>query len=665
MPRYLSKSRFRLSLDCPTKLFYTGKKEYANQQAENDFLQELAKGGLQIGEYAKYFFSDDPESITIQTQAYEYEESIKQTNERLKADEAIIAEGSFLFNNCYVRADIIVKKGGQLYLYEVKAKGFEENQSMMNAKGALDGGWAPYLYDVAFQKWVIENATGLTVVPQLILVNKSAICDVAGLAQHFKIFNNAEGKAVLKVTPNLRKEALGKPLIMTYDASKECEWIYTNPVESILTGNYSFTDYIAFATDHYVNDKKIYSPPSKVCKGCEFQAKPHQEEQGLKSGKKECWVGNKWVSQEAFQRQDLATELWGGLAGRGSVVEKLIQANHYTLSEALRADFDSKNVDGIDELSNHQRREIQIQKVRDKDTNPHVETAGLEQFFNTLKYPLHFIDFETTATPLPWYKGLRPYQGVAFQFSHHTMQADGSVAHKNQYLNFAPGTFPNFSFVRELQKALGDSGTIFRYHNHENSYLRMIYRQLESPLGREVQDKDELMAFINSITKDTIDEVEIKGERNMLDLYEVVLRNYYSPKAGGSNSLKKILPAAIHDFPFIREKYSQAIYGKNLAIPSLNYDSKIWIREEHQNDPYKTLGPIFDGYPPEYLDEIVGDFESKGIADGGAAMMAYNMLQLSEIPLEQRERIKTAMLRYCELDTLAMVMVLEGLKSQI
>jgi len=66
-PRYLSKSRFRTSLECATKLYYSGKKEYSDQKNANDFLRELAKGGIQIGEYAKYFFSDDPQGITVNT----------------------------------------------------------------------------------------------------------------------------------------------------------------------------------------------------------------------------------------------------------------------------------------------------------------------------------------------------------------------------------------------------------------------------------------------------------------------------------------------------------------------------------------------------------------------------------------------------------------------
>jgi len=55
-PRTLSKSRFKSALECPTKLYYSGKKkEYANQMAENEFMMALAEGGFQVGELAKYY----------------------------------------------------------------------------------------------------------------------------------------------------------------------------------------------------------------------------------------------------------------------------------------------------------------------------------------------------------------------------------------------------------------------------------------------------------------------------------------------------------------------------------------------------------------------------------------------------------------------------------
>ena len=55
--KYLTKSRFKLATECPTKLFYTGKQEYANTSLDNPFLEALADGGYQVGELAKHYFA--------------------------------------------------------------------------------------------------------------------------------------------------------------------------------------------------------------------------------------------------------------------------------------------------------------------------------------------------------------------------------------------------------------------------------------------------------------------------------------------------------------------------------------------------------------------------------------------------------------------------------
>ncbi len=50
--RYLTKTRFKLATECSTKLFYTGKNEYANQNLDDSFLLALSDGGFQVGELA-------------------------------------------------------------------------------------------------------------------------------------------------------------------------------------------------------------------------------------------------------------------------------------------------------------------------------------------------------------------------------------------------------------------------------------------------------------------------------------------------------------------------------------------------------------------------------------------------------------------------------------
>lgn len=668
MSRYLTKSRFKLSLECPTKLFYTRKKEYADQNQVDPFLIELAKGGIQIGELAKFYFCDDPlkERITILAEASEYDAALMGTNLRLlEKGVVVIAEAAFLFENCFIRADIVIKKGDTIELYEVKAKSYDENEKFTKANGSPSAEWRDYLYDVAFQKWVIQKATGLKVNAFLTLVNKDAFASVPGLARHFKVFKQASGKTTVEITAGITNSDLGNPLLVNVPMDDICEWIYTNPVETDLAKTYSFEEYVHFVSDQYESDKKIITPIGSKCKGCEFYTTAGQPETELKSGIKECWVGNGSVKESEFN-QPLVLELWGGNAGGGKgPVQKLIDLNKYLLKNADRLDFDIKGEQGANGLGNHDRREIQIAKVKNSDTTPHVEVDELKRRMSEWKFPLHFIDFETSMMPLPWYKGLRPYEGIAFQFSHHTVEESGKIAHQGQYLSFEPGVFPNFEFVRNLKRELEhDSGTIFRYHNHENSFLRLIQRQLLKTSNEEIPDKHELISFIDSITQWNEgmgkEKKAIQGGRNMVDLYEVVIRCYYSPHAKGSNSLKQILPAIINDFSPIREKYSKAIYGRNLEIRSLNYDQKTWITPDCENDPYKTLEQVFDDYPRIELDKLLEDME--GLADGGTAMMAFNMLQFSEIPLDQRLKIKDALLRYCELDTMAMVMLYEGLK---
>ena len=56
MPRYLTKSRFKLALECETKLFYTHKEEYCDQKVDDSFLEALAEGGFQVGELAKCYY---------------------------------------------------------------------------------------------------------------------------------------------------------------------------------------------------------------------------------------------------------------------------------------------------------------------------------------------------------------------------------------------------------------------------------------------------------------------------------------------------------------------------------------------------------------------------------------------------------------------------------
>jgi hypothetical protein len=73
--------------------------------------------------------------------------------------------------------------------------------------------------------------------------------------------------------------------------------------------------------------------------------------------------------------------------------------------------------------------------------------------------------------------------------------------------------------------------------------------------------------------------------------------------------------------------------------------------------------------PMMFTDESENDYaaimEMDRIKDGGAAMTAYAKLQFEDIPTEARQQMRSSLLKYCELDTLAMVMIYEAWKATI
>jgi hypothetical protein len=90
----------------------------------------------------------------------------------------------------------------------------------------------------------------------------------------------------------------------------------------------------------------------------------------------------------------------------------------------------------------------------------------------------------------------------------------------------------------------------------------------------------------------------------MRDLLEIVLEHFYHPLMGGSNSIKKVIPAVLEESELLREKYSKAIYSKGRKIPSLNFSEMTWIELNEKGrvkDPYKKLPPVFQDILRIYL----------------------------------------------------------------
>jgi hypothetical protein len=184
-PRYLTKSRFKLAAECPTKLFYTGKETiYRNTKQEDSFMAMLADGGYQVGELAKCYY---PEGIEVS--AIAHEDALEQTALLLQRDKVTVFEAAIRHGDLFIRIDVLVKDGNQFQLIEVKAKSYNsQTPEIVGAMGDLKSGMRPYIEDVAFQKYVLAAAWPQAQIKSyLMMPDKSVVCDVDGLNQLFKI----------------------------------------------------------------------------------------------------------------------------------------------------------------------------------------------------------------------------------------------------------------------------------------------------------------------------------------------------------------------------------------------------------------------------------------------------------------------------------------------
>lgn len=648
-----------MGYDCPTKLYYQDDKSFGNNNLDNSFLEALAEGGFQVGELAKLYHPGGTEVTEKDKQ-----KAADITSELLKRPNAVIYEAAFLFENLFVKTDVLVKKGDVVELIEVKAKSFDPSEedpfynknSLKKGPPKLSSAWEPYLIDIAFQTHVFKKAhPKLKTKSYLMLANKTVEATVSGINQKFFLMKDGN-QVKVKVEDGVTEKDLGERLLVKVPVNSEIKIVW----EMTFENGMAFDQMVSHLSG--VCEKHTFVKPvvGGHCKSCEFKINSEAKNKGLKSGFENCWSNSANLTSNDFEKP-MIFEIWNFRKA-----SKLIEDGKIFASDIEEDDISPTSKEDEPGLSSSERQWIQVEKIKNKDKTPYFDHLGLSKEMKTWKYPLHFIDFETTMVAIPFHKGRRPYEQIAFQFSHHVVSKEGKIVHQDEYINREKGHFPNFDFVRALMKSLSaDSGTIFRFATHENTVLCQIREQLLN-CSDEISDKSQLVKFIESIT--TSGENSSKswdGVRTMVDMCELVKKYFYHPATKGSNSIKKVLPAILNESKYLQDKYSKAIYGKGAVVESLNYNDWSWIEFDGSGkvvDPYKRLPPVFSDLDLETMDSLVTE---GSIADGGAAMTAYARMQFTQMSQEESDRVVNALLKYCELDTFAMVMIWEYWKHEI
>lgn len=162
-----------------------------------------------------------------------------------------------------------------------------------------------------------------------------------------------------------------------------------------------------------------------------------------------------------------------------------------------------------------------IQKKAHLEKMHQINHTELQSFLKRLRYPLHFLDFESYSTAIPLYDGLRPYQAIPFQFSVHVVSSKGAkLIHRSFIAEGARDPRP--AFIAELRKALGTKGSIVVYNQ---SFEQTVLKNLAIHLPKYAK-------WVDSVTS------------RMVDLL-IPFRSfaYYHPSQHGHASLKSVLPA--------------------------------------------------------------------------------------------------------------------------
>ncbi|HKW51678.1 MAG TPA: DUF2779 domain-containing protein [Candidatus Eisenbacteria bacterium] len=150
----------------------------------------------------------------------------------------------------------------------------------------------------------------------------------------------------------------------------------------------------------------------------------------------------------------------------------------------------------------------------------------LKAALEAVRYPIHFLDFETCNPAIPIIPGTRPFQQTPFQWSDHVLES-GGAHHERTYLH-TERTDPRRRLAEELLAALEGEGSIVVYSEFEARVIRGLAEAIPSLACR-------LLPLV---------------EKRMVDLHHLIHAHYYHPDFHGSFSIKDVLPVLVEGLDY-------------------------------------------------------------------------------------------------------------------
>jgi len=151
------------------------------------------------------------------------------------------------------------------------------------------------------------------------------------------------------------------------------------------------------------------------------------------------------------------------------------------------------------------------------------DQVKIQEFMDSLNYPLYFLDYETIFPAIPLFDNTSPYQQIPFQFSLHIQKSRGGKLKHHEFLHTGADD-PRPDFVKALVNSCGSRGSVVVYN-------KSFEASINDKLAEAFPKFDGKLRKINN---------------RMVDLLiPFRSRHLYHPDMQGSASLKDVLPAFV------------------------------------------------------------------------------------------------------------------------
>lgn len=510
----------------------------------------------------------------------------------------------------------------RLVLTEIKAKSIksaDSEQFFVKNSATVKSEWRDYMLDITFQVMVAEmQFPHLKIMPQLCLVNSSKSSGIEAIYSNIDLIPD-DGSRDFSLPSAMYTgdvDALRADHFLEFINVREC---VDSLMDEVKVSAQRMLDFLDGKMPEVVPDIS-----TGKCKTCEYR-----DADAMQDGFSECWGKTPTRGSHII---DLF-RVGNGNNALKTEVNVRIANRKFELAELPEIYLDGGN--SYEAPRRHQFAAVQ--------TGKEVFSPYLENVFSAVTYPLIFMDFEASRIPVPYHAGMKPYELVAFQFSCHIIEsADSTELLHHEWLNLQD-VYPNEEFLKNLRRVVGDEGTILVWSQYEASLLKEVRRQLQER-GRFT---DELDIWLTGVLGG-VDKSGTEVQSRLLDLLKISEANYYHPAMKGSHSIKKVL---------------DAVWSSASDLWTHPWFEKYFAEDENGNamDPYKTLARP-DNF--SYLGDT-DDSDDHSVTDGVGAMRAYQdmLFGLNRDNPAIRDSMRDSLLKYCELDTAAMVMIWEYWKG--